>query len=151
MCAPAMALQIGSIALSALAAAKQSDAQIDAANETAEIQAQERGDAAQLETSQRQAEAMRERGRLLVSAAESGIALNSNSFEESLAGSFASENRDLLTIKKNAASAGRAASSRLNEAVSGTKSRWGILTDAAVQGSSVYTKHEAAGLQIKTD
>ena len=122
---------------------KLADRQQEAAEKTAQQQADETGKKIQQESSIRQAQAKRERARMIVAQGESGVATNSGSFEAALANNFAIENRDLTTLRENAKTSSRGIGVRLNETVASNPSTAkGALAHGATAASSY------AGLQI---
>lgn len=148
MCEPVTILTIGAMAYSARQQAKMADRQAEAAEASAQAQQDEKDAKAQQELSARQAEARRNRGRMIVAQAESGLTLGSQTFEETLAASFGAEARDIRTIKTNAKTSARATSTRLSETIAGIPSKSSIYADAAVRSAGVYGDAVKSGLII---
>jgi len=118
---------------------KQAKAERRAAEATAEQQADERGKQLQQESTIRQAQARREKARMIVAQGESGVAISSNSFEASLQNQQGILSRDLQTLRENARTSGRGLAVRLNEQLVGIPSSTEIFTSNAAQfASSAY-------------
>lgn len=148
MCEATTILAIGSTVLGAVQSYKQGEAQLEAADATAEVRQDQLDSKSQQEMSERQREARRERGKMLVSMAESGLQIGSTSFEDTLAAQSLQTATDLQTIRTNQRNNTLATQTQRDIAMSSVPDPiTGVLT-AASQSANIYANSVESGLII---
>lgn len=152
MCEATTVITLMGMAFAAREQHQNANAQLEAAEDSSQLKANQTSDRLQQETSERVLEAQRNRSRMIVAAGESGIQLSSNSFEAEMSNSFAQQNKDLGIIQKNALNSGLAINAEANEATAGLPSSLQIGATLAADSAGVYSNRppESSGLQIRT-
>lgn len=143
ICEPTTILALSSLAIGTAGGIQQANAQEDALEASATAAAEEQGARLQQQTSERVAEARRNRASLSVAAGEAGVADSSRSFQAQIQQSFARQNRDLGVIQTNAQFAQRGIQTRADASAANIRSGLQIAGQAAGGAAGILANRPA--------